>query len=169
MRRLFVLCLTGLCLAACGSTAEVPTPLPTAVPPDIMPAGDEELWAISFKYEFPEKTFELGPHRYRLWVHCPVVSAEDTVTDWRLFEVSDGVLPRKEPIYLRLLGLSNEPLAPSYNTNNVFDPDRPVIAVVHLVGLPGQAASLAASGCEGLILWDNGARQALQPGEPFQP
>ncbi len=169
MRRLFVLCLMGLCLAACGSTPEVPTPLPTAVPPDVMPAGDEEFWAISFKYEFPEKTFELGPHRYRLWVHCPVVSAEDTVTDWLLFEVSDEVLSQKDPVYLRLHGLSDTPFAVSYNANQVIDPGRPVIAVVHLVGLPSQAANLAASGCEGLVLWDNGDRQPLSAGEPFQP
>ena len=169
MRCPLVLCLVGLILAACGPTAEVPTPLPTAVPPDVMPAGDEGFWAISFKYEFPEETFGLGLHRYRLWIHCPVMSAEDTVTDWLMFEVSDEVLPRTEPVYLRLHGLSDAPFAVSYNNSQVIDPDRPVVAVVHLVGLSNQAASLAASGCEGIVLWDNGDRQPLSAGEPFQP
>jgi hypothetical protein len=169
MRRPFVLCLVGLVLAACGPVAEVPTPLPTAVPPDAIPAGEEGLWAIDFRYEFPKGTFGLGPHRYRFWIHCPVTSSDDTITDWLLFEISDVVLPQKEPIYLRLLGLSNEPFAPSYNANNVFDPERPVIAAVYLVGLSYQAASLAASGCEALVLWDEVGRRALPAGEPFQP
>jgi hypothetical protein len=164
-----VLCLLALCLAACGATAEAPTPLPTAVPPDVMPGGEEEFWAISFKYEFPDETFELGSHRYRLWIHCPVVSAEDTVTAWLPFEVSDRVMPQKEPVYLRLQGLSDAPFVGAYKAGQVIDPDRPVTAIVHLVGLPSQAAALAASSCEGLVLWDNGDRQPLAAGEPFRP
>jgi hypothetical protein len=135
----------------------------------VIPAGEEGLWAIGFRYEFPEETFGLGPHRYRFWIHCPVTSSEDTITDWLLFEVSDQVLPQSEPIYLRLLGLSNEPLVPSYNANRVIHPEQPIIAAVYLVGLSYQTANLAASGCEALILWDSGFRRTLPASEPFRP
>jgi hypothetical protein len=104
------------------------------------------------------------------------VSAEDTVSDSLLFKVSDDVVPQKEPVYLRLHGLSDAPFAVSPIAGQgidpsrpAIDPDRPVIAIVHLVGLSSQAASLAASSCEALVLWDNGDRHILEAGEPFQP
>ena len=145
MWRLPILCLVGLVLAACGPTVEVPTPLPTAVPPDVLPSGDEGVWALSFKYEFPKETFGYGLHRYQLWIHCPVISAEDTATPEHRFKVSDEAMPREEPVYLRLHGLSDELFSAPYNTDQVIHPDRPVIAIVHLVGLSSQAAAILPS------------------------
>jgi hypothetical protein len=51
----------------------------------------------------------------------------------------------------------------------VIHPDQPIVAVVHLVGLPTYVAERTGAGCEILVFWDNMFRQPLVPGEPFQP
>ncbi|HSR30163.1 MAG TPA: hypothetical protein VLY63_06320, partial [Anaerolineae bacterium] len=76
MRRLVIVCLLGLVLAACGPTVEVPTPLPTAVPPDSLP--DQGTWAVSFQLELPAGAFGQGRHRYAYLIHCPVIGSENT-------------------------------------------------------------------------------------------
>jgi hypothetical protein len=167
-RSLLFLCLIGLLLAACGQAPPAPTSLPTAVPPDAIPEEDAGLWAVGFQYDFPAETFGLGDHRYRFLIHCPVV-LEDTNTDWQFFQISDEVPLQPEPIYLRLQGLSSESFSPAYITNTTFHPDRPVIAVVYLVGLARPAAELASADCEVIVFWDAVGRHALAAGEPFTP
>ena len=167
MKRLVLVCLLGLILVACGPVAEVPTPLPTAIPPDALP--EQGGWAVGFQYEFPPGTFGVGRHRYAFLIHCPVVSSEDVNYGWHTFEVSEDTTMQPEPLYLRLFGLSGDPYTPSQITNDIIHPDRRIIAVVHLVGMAKEAAALAASGCELLVLWDNTGRQLLAPGEPFLP
>lgn len=167
MRRLIICCLLALSLGACGSKAEVPTPLPTAVPPDGLP--EQGGWAVGFRYEFPPGTFGLGKHRYAFLIHCPILSAEDSHYGWHYFEISEEVVKQPAPLYLRLFGLSGDPYSPSQVTNTVIHPEREIIAVVHLVGLPRSAATWAASSCEALVFWDSTGRHALIPGEPFQP
>ncbi len=93
------LLLLAVFLAACGSTPEAPTPLPTAVPP--APGRSPGIWTVSFRYEFPTGVFGLGEHRYAFLIHCPMIQSEDITTDWFHFVVSDEVLPQPEPIYLR--------------------------------------------------------------------
>jgi len=167
MRILLVLLIIGLILAACGPAAtEVPTPLPTAVPPQVTDVGGD--WAIGFQYEFPEGAFAEGTHRYRYLMHCPIFSAEDMNTDWLLFELSDEVELSPEPVYLRLSGLSSEPLSPAFLPTRTFHPDQKFIAVVHYIGLARLAAEQAASECELLIFWDSDRRQMLVPKEPFE-
>lgn len=165
MKRLIAYCLLGLILAACGSTAEVPTPLPTAVPPDALP---EQSWAVSFQYEFPPGSLGVGRHRYAFLIHCPVMSSEDTNSGWHYFEISEEVVRQPGPLYLRLFGLGADPLTPSRITNTIIHPDRQIIAVVHLVGLTEANAALVASGCEVLVFWDDVGRKLLTAGEPFQ-
>jgi hypothetical protein len=167
MWRLITCCLLGLILGACGSEAEAPTPLPTAVPPDSLP--EQGSWAVGFEYEFPPGTFGLGRHRYAFLIHCPVMSAEDSHHGWHYFEISEDVVKQPAPIYLRIFGLSGDPYTLSQVTNNIIHPERQIIAVVHLVGLPKSAATLTASSCEILVFWDNTGRHSLTPGEPFQP
>lgn len=166
MRLGLTLCFIALVLAACGSMGEEPTPLPTAVPPDTLP--DEAIWAVSFRYEFPEGTFGLGPHRYAFLIHCPVLSAEDTHHGWHYFTVSEEVAALPEPLYLRLFGLSRALFNSIAVAEDVVAADQQIVAVVHLVGLSKPAAEMAASECELFVFWDNTGRQLLAPGEPFQ-
>lgn len=167
MRRLIICCLLASVLGACGSQTVAPTPLPTAVPPDRLPG--EGGWAVGFQYEFPPGTFGPGRHRYAFLVHCPVISAEDTNYGWHYFEISDEVVQQPAPLYLRLFGLGADPYTPSQITNDIIHPERQIIAVVHLVGLPQSAATLAASSCEIVVFWDDVGRHSLTPGEPFRP
>jgi hypothetical protein len=167
MRHLIVLCFLSLWLAACGPTAEVPTPLPTAVPPDQLP--EQGIWAVSFKHEFPAGVFGAGRHRYAYLIHCPVISSEDTPTEWRFFEISEEALNQPTPLYLRIFGLSNEEFNTSLLPDDNVHPDREIVAVVHLVGLAKPVAEMAVEGCEVIVFWDDTGRQPLSAGEPFRP
>ena len=165
--RTFALCLLGLLLVACSPAPEVPTPLPTAVPPDNLP--EQGSWAVGFEYEFPAGTLGVGPHRYAYLIRCPVISSEDSNTDWHYFEISEDVTRQPDTLYLRMFGLSGSPVNPSRITNTTIHPDRPIVAVVHLVGMTKEAADLAANACEIMVFWDDIGRRLLVAGEPFQP
>lgn len=167
MRLGLVLALLGLALGACAPTQAVPTPLPTAVPPDTIP--EQGSWSIGFQYEFPAGRLAEGTHRYALLIHCPVISTEDERYGWHSFEISQEAPGQVEPVYLRLFGLSSDPYSPAPLERAVIHPVQPIVAVVHLVGLPRSVAGLAASSCELFVFWDDTGRQLLAPGEPFQP
>lgn len=167
MRRLVIVCLLGLVLAACGPTVEVPTPLPTAVPPDSLP--DQGTWAVSFQLELPAGAFGQGRHRYAYLIHCPVIGSENTPTEWRFFEISEDVLNQPTPVYLRISGLSSDVFNTTQLADNVIHPDQQIIAVVHLVGMARSAAEMVASECEIILFLDDTGRKPLTAGEPFQP
>jgi hypothetical protein len=167
MRRITLLGLLALLLVACGTTAEAPTPLPTAVPPDY--DVSDSGWAMTFQHEFPAETFGLGPHRFRYLIHCPVFSAEDSATNWVQFEIVEDAELLSEPIYLRLYGLSPQPLVVSYPASGTFHPDQQFTAVVHYVGVPRFMAEQARTECEILIFWDDFGREILQGLDPYQP
>jgi len=165
MKHLLILCLVGLTLAACGPTAEVPTPLPTAVPPEVDQFGN---WGITFQHEFPVGTFGPGPHRFRYLGQCPILLEQDFVTEWIFFEISEDAELQSGPVYLRLRGLSAEPLLLSYPATATLHPEQQIIAVVHFIDIARSAADLAVSGCEILIFWDEMGRQLLKATEPFE-
>ena len=72
-------------------------------------------------------------------------------------------------LYLRLHGLSADPFNPTVIANDQIHPDRPIVAIMHFVGLTQQTAEMARDACEAIVLWDAFGRQQLTPGEPFQP
>jgi hypothetical protein len=148
---------------ACNPAAQAPTPLPTAVPPEFEPGGD---WAISFQYEFPVGTFGEGRHRFRYLVHCPPLHG-DEATEWVYFEISEDAQLLPGPVYLRVRGLSAEPLVLSYPATTTVHPEQQITAVVHYMGLDRQAAELSRS-CEMIIFWDDTGRHPLTAMEPFQ-
>jgi hypothetical protein len=169
MRRLLVVCSLLLMLASCGQVEEVPTPLPTAVPPAALPSGDPGVWAVGFQHEFPVGIFGQGAHRYSFLIHCPVTQMENDKTDWQYFEVTDEAPLHPQPLYLRLAGLSSQSFAPAYMAYNVVHPEQSLVAELYLVGLSQQVAQLTAANCEVVIFWDNTGRQPLAVGEPFRP
>ncbi|MFC2030782.1 hypothetical protein ACFLWA_08660 [Chloroflexota bacterium] len=165
MRQVAVFGILVFALVACGTSAQVPTPLPTAVPPDGDATGN---WAIGFRYEFPAGSFGEGRHRFRLLVHCPVVSAQDVNTDWHFFEISGQASLQSQPVYLRLAGLSFDPLAQDAPVTAALHPDQEVIAVMHWIDMARVSADLIAAQCEAMVFWDNAGRHSLNAGEPFQ-
>lgn len=165
MRLVAVVSVVVLAVVACARAPEGPTPLPTAVPPDQGATGN---WAIGFRHEFPTGSFGEGRHRFRLLVHCLVLVAQDINSDWQFFEISDQAPLQPGPVYLRLAGLSSDPLASQALASGTLHPNQKVVAVMHWVGIPRASADLVASQCETLIFWDNTGRQSLAVGEPFQ-
>jgi hypothetical protein len=159
-------CSILLVLVACGPAPVVPTPLPTAIPPLGLTG---ESWAVSFQHEFPAGAFGLGEHRFAFLIHCPFMGTEDTNTGWYSFEISEEAAIHPEPVYMRLHGLSAEPFNQSQMSTNLIHPDQQIVAVIHLVGLPGYVAERTGAGCEIVVFWDAMARASLTPGEPFQP
>jgi hypothetical protein len=166
MRLLWVLALSGLVLGACAPAQAVPTPLPTAVPPDSIP--ERGGWTVGFEYEFPAGRLAEGTHRYALLIHCPVVSADDEHYGWHIFDISPEMPLQVGPVYLRLFGLSRDSYSAARLPRAIVHPEQPLVATVHLVGLTREAAELAASSCELFVFWDNTGRQLLTAGEPFQ-
>lgn len=166
-RLIVLLCLIELALVACdkASPAEIPTPLPTAVPP----TGDSDGWGIGFRHEFPPEFWGEGNHRYAFLVHCPVLSAENIPTEWQYFQVSEEAQLRTGPIYLRVGGLSTEPLKAAYRSDIVVHPAQQTIAALYFVGMSQESAERAATECEAVFLWDNKFTQPLTTMESFQP
>lgn len=167
MRLLLILALLGLVLGACAPAQPAPTPLPTAVPPDVIP--EQGSWSIGFQHEFPPGRLAEGTHRYALLIHCPVVFSEDEHYGWHIFDISQEAPAQVGPVYLRLFGLSSDPVAVAPLARAVVHPVQPLVAVVHLTGLTREAAEMAASSCELFVFWDSMGRQLLKAGEPFQP
>ncbi|UCF61941.1 MAG: hypothetical protein JSV37_04440 [Anaerolineaceae bacterium] len=161
----------GLALVACSPVASapiqtsLPTMLPTANQPEVIPG----VWAISFEYPFPENFWNVGIHRYRFYIDCPLLSQDSYTGEMQRFIVSEEMPVHESPVYLRLRGLSFGPLAPL--STITISPTQSTIAVVTFLGITEEDAKLsqASSDCEVLIHWDGVSTQALSPGEPFQP
>jgi hypothetical protein len=157
-------------LAACSTSPapQIPTPLPTAVPPAESP-GEPSSWAVGFTHAFPADAWAVGTHRYAFYISCPFIFEDDVTGEWHFFEVSEDVAPQPGEVYLRLNGLSREPFSPVYMSDTIIHPSQPTVAAVYLVGVAEQAARLAEANCEVLIAWDNNTTQTLTAEEPFQP
>lgn len=167
MKRLHhMLLLLALILTACGTGSDrvVPTPLPTAVPPEHEPG----TWAIGFSHEFPAEFWSEGRHRYGFHLDCPVAGQENFGSEWQEFEVSSQVVGQPFPVYLRITGVSSAPFGGPL-PNSVIHPLQPTIANLLLLGLSRQSAERAVSECEAVVAWDNNRVQVLSVGEPFQP
>jgi hypothetical protein len=170
--------LSSFLMAACASISPVPTPtmqptvspptlLPTAIPPDNVGG----TWAVSFEYPFPPDFWNIGRHSYGFYIDCPLLMPESYGSEWIWFGVTDeDWMPEiKLPVYLRIGGISLDPLGPI--TIDTIAPAWSTIAVVTLLGLSEEDAKLAttSSDCVILINWDEVNTQIMTPGEPFQP
>ncbi len=79
-------------LIACNSANPAqPTaaPLPTAVPPESVPAGEGGGWIAGFQHEFGSNFWEEGMHQYGFHIQCPEPGYEDYGSDWLSFEIND--------------------------------------------------------------------------------
>lgn len=144
------------------------TPLPTAVPPASLPAG-EESWALGFRHEFPPDFWSTGFHRYAFRVECPVTGIGVFASEWVSF-ATDPYRPEQEgaTVYLRLNGLSTEPFVPVYLSDQAIHPSQPTVAALYFLGLSADDAARAAETCTALIGWDNSSAEMVAM-EPFQP
>lgn len=169
----------SLLLAACGGEAPVeqvtsvpapteappgPTPLPTAVPPDSVAAGN---WAITYRYDFTDAFWVPGDHTYGFKIFCPNL-VYDFSGEWIFFRITESAITQSFPIYLRLNGLSSEPFTPGYLQENRINPDQATAAVVHLVGLSEAQVEQSREECEVLIAWDRSPPQVLEVADVFE-
>lgn len=162
------------CLAA--SETETPTPmapplpttLPTAVPPDGPPGAPGDL-ALPFTYEFEEGSIPLGFHRYGYLISCPALTSGATGSDWINFTVSETEELLEIPVYLRLAGISTDPLGGKQVFN--LHPEQEIIAIVTFIGVSEEAARIASESpdCEVIIHLDDRSTLNLVPGEPYKP
>ena len=163
---------------ACTARNEVETPtpavpplpvtLPTAVPPEVAPGAAGDL-ALPFTYEFEKESIPLGLHRYGYMISCPAISNDITGSSWISFIVSENEELHDYPVYLRLAGMSTDPLG-GYQVFNL-NPDQKIIAVVTFVGISEETVKIISdsSDCEVIIRLDNVSNFNLVPGEPFTP
>lgn len=167
-----------LTCSACTALNEVETPtpaipplplsLPTAVPPEIAPGAAGDL-ALPFTYEFEKESIPLGLHRYGYMINCPAISNDITGSSWISFIVSENEELLDNPVYLRLAGMSTDPLG-GYQVFNLH-PDQEIIAVVTFVGISEETVKIISDSpdCEVIIRLDNVSNFNLVPGEPFTP
>jgi hypothetical protein len=101
-------------------------------------------------------------------IHCPPVTGPDQASEWVYFDISEDAQLVPGPVYLRLQGLSAQPLLLNYPSTATLHPEQEIIAVLHFVGLAKPAAELARSSCEMIIFWDATGRQVLKVTEPFE-
>ena len=75
-------------LSACNGGQPIPaaTPLPTAVPPGAMPAGEDGGWIVGFQHEFGPDFWAEGVHNYGFYIQCAVPGYEDFGSEWITFE-----------------------------------------------------------------------------------
>jgi len=173
--------LIGVLLFTCTACTvlnevEAPTPtvssllvsLPTAVPPDpaLGAAGD---LALPFTYEFEKESIPVGFHRYGYMINCPTITNDVSGSDLISFIVSEDEELLDNPVYLRLAGMSTDPLG-GYQVF-FLHPDQEVIAVVTFVGISEETAQIASDSpdCEVIIRLDNLLNFNLVPGEFYKP
>ena len=180
-KKRLTLILIGLFLLTCSACtalneAETPTPavpalplsLPTAVPPELAPGAAGDL-ALPFTYEFEKESIPLGFHRYGYMINCPTITNDVTGSDWISFIVSEDEELLDYPVYLRLAGISTDPLG-GYQVF-ILHPDQEVIAVVTFVGISEETVQIVSNSpdCEVIIRLDNVLNFNLVPGESYKP
>ncbi|HEY46545.1 MAG TPA: hypothetical protein G4O14_07155 [Anaerolineae bacterium] len=171
-----LLWIIAVALVACSPVSPTPiqtsprtvkpqTLLPTAIPPEVFPG----VWAISFEFLFPENFWNVGFHRYRFHIECPLLNQDSFTGELRRFIVSEEMPVYELPVYLRLGGLGFGPLAPL--STITINPMQDTIAVVTFLGITEEDAKLAttSSDCAVLIHLNDVSSQTLSPGKPFQP
>jgi hypothetical protein len=150
------------------TVSSLPLSLPTAVPPESGPeaAGD---WALPFTYEFDKESIPLGLHRYGYMINCPAIANDVTGSSWISFIVSETEELLDYPVYLRLAGMSTDPLG-GYQVFNLH-PDQEIIAVVTFVGISEEMVQIISDSrdCEVIIRLGEKSSLQLVPGEPYTP
>jgi len=170
---LILIVLFTLTCTACTALTEdeapnLPLSLPTAVPPD--PAlGEPGDLALPFTYEFEKDSIPVGFHRYGYMINCPTVTTDITGGRWISFIVSEDEELLDNPVYLRLAGMSTDPLG-GYQVF-ILHPDQEIIAVVTFVGISEETVQIISdsAACEVIIRLDNLLNFNLIPGESYKP
>jgi hypothetical protein len=146
----------------------LPLSLPTAVPPDA-PLGAPGDLALPYTYEFEKESIPLGLHRYGYLISCPAITNDVTGSSWINFIVSETEELLDNPVYLRLAGMSTDPLG-GYQVFNLH-PDQEIIAVVTFVGISEETIKVVSDSpdCDVIIRLDDVLSLKLIPGEPYKP
>jgi len=171
-RLIFLFALAAFVLAACEQASDSNlqadfTPLPTAVPPS-EGAGGGSL-NLPFAAQIPVNHLVEGDHRYAIWVKCPLEGLENMSSGWIRLIVSESFTQLETNVFLRLGGISTDPLAPP-NLPGFHPQQEGVQALVTLLGLTEETLDTAINECDMVILFNDGIPATLQlhPLDPFE-
>ena len=146
----------------------LPVSLPTAVPPDAA-LGEPGDLALPFTYEFEKGSIPVGFHRYGYMINCPTITNDVSGGGWIRFIVSEDEELLDNPVYLRLAGMSTDPIG-GYQVFNLH-PEQEIIAVVTFVGISEETVQLISDSpaCEVIIRLNNVLNFNLISGESYKP
>ena len=152
----------AIILAACSTgNRPLPTPFPTAVPPETIP---EINWAISYQTKFEPHFWDSGTHKYRFVIDCPTIQIDDPITAWVNFSVDENSNLSFNPVYLRINGIGPGVLGSTWEGD--FQPEKESNAVVTIF-MPLEKFN--ASTCNVEFQWDDLFSRNLVPGKPYRP
>jgi hypothetical protein len=134
-----------------------------------VPLGAPGDLALPFTFVFEKGSIPMGFHRYGYLISCPGLTTGATGSDWINFTVSQTEELIEGPVYLRLAGISTDPLGGRQVFN--LHPDQEIIAVVTFIGVSEESAQIARESqrCEVIIRLDDRSTIKLQPGETYKP
>lgn len=148
----------ALVTVACGSGV---ASLEEAPRPDSFEGGP---WAVEFTLELDPGFWEVGHHRYQIWLECEALGPRQ----WSQhnFEADDNSDIIEDELYVRLRGLSVHKTGPTGIKH--IHTDQPTIAIVTIIGLAHDTATEASDECVAELRMEDGRVIDMPPGSPFR-
>ncbi len=158
MLRRGLLALLALVVTACGGGLGE---LEAAPLPESFEGGP---WALEFRLDLEPGFWEVGPHRYQIWLECEELGPRQ----WSQynFETDTETELIDHEVYVRLRGLSLHKTGPS--DIKLVNTEQPTIAIVTVLGLEEDQAGKAAGECAAELRLEDGTVLEMPPGSPFR-
>lgn len=157
MARRLVLIL-ALLAAGCGSSTAGLEPAPR---PDSFEGGP---WAVDFTLDLGPGFWEVGPHRYQIWLECEPLGPRQWSQHNFEADQASGII--EDDVYVRLYGLSVHRTGPTGIKH--INTDQPTIALVTVLGLAHDTATEASEECVAELRTEDGRIFEMPPGSPFR-
>lgn len=121
-------------------------------------------WAIDFTLDLEPGFWEVGHHRYQIWLECEVLGPRQ----WSQhnFEADNESEIIEGDLYVRLYGLSVHKTGPTGIKQ--INTDQPTIALVTVLGLEHATATEASEECVAELRREDGRVFEMPPGAPFR-
>jgi hypothetical protein len=154
-RLLFIL---ALVVVGCGTNVAA---LEEAPRPDTFEGGP---WAVEFELDLEPGFWEVGHHRYQIWLECEALGPRQ----WSQhnFEADQSSEIIEDDLYVRLYGLSLHKTGPTGIKH--INTEQPTIAVVTVLGLARETATVASEECVAELRLEDGRVIDILPRPPFR-